>query len=389
MRLCPTKRELGVFLLSSCCFTLSLCAHEERKSSVRPVRGEQKVAYMRETAPSRSSKQKARPRRGREVASQSTLPVSTNSTASSERDAWSPELAREDRNCQCPVCCDDYIEYEPCYDDYYDECCDDCCEYDSCCCYYLRGLLGYGAGSTVGLCDNYGQVGLQFGTASETGHFYKAIEANGFFLEGKRWAWNVGALLRWYDVETCSYFGMNIFYDYRDGCYGNFQQVGLGFEAYLPCFTLTGNAYVPVGKKCAYGPKHVYDDYEDGYVATCRETELAMCGFNLEIGREYCINECFMLHPGIGPYYFSSCDKSSWGVRFRTRFRYTSRFGIDFQLTHDSIFNTRAQALFYISFPIGIGSEDCCCDPCDFFLEPVDRFDIIPLGKCCSWEWNW
>jgi len=295
-----------------------------------------------------------------------------------------PELYEcADDNCECNEC---YSYWETEYG--YSSCDLNCCD-DFCCCYYLRGLLGYAGGRTVGVKDGYGMLGLQLGTTSEPGCFYKAIEANAFFLENNRYAFNVGGLMRWYQSEMCSYFGMNLFYDYREGKYGKFQQVGFGFEGYFPCFTITANTYIPVGNKWASGSKTVYNDYNGDFQAICRQTELAMCGFNIDIGREFCPVDCFYLYPSIGPYYFSHCSKSFWGVRARARLRYNSRMGIEFQVTNDSVFGTRGQAFFYITFPIGIGDANCCCEPCELFLEPVDRFRVIPLDRCCNWDWNW
>lgn len=293
------------------------------------------------------------------------------------------------------------------YQDYnphgYQECdynsCDQNCSDKLACCYELCGMndsyvipfYGYSVGETVGIDENFHQFG---GTVyfSQFDTMY-IFQGDALAFDNQKWAASFGGGLRFCGPCECPIFGINAFYDFREGCVDRFHQFGFGFEFLnFYCLDFRANFYFPVfGRKRS--DTSVFT-YPGGFVATCFERESAPCATNFEVGMPiYLVCGLWNLYPAIGPYYLSFCDKSVVGVRFRGALEFRRWLYSEFIITYDSVYRTRIEGKFVLSLPFNF--IRCLCHPksqrCCFprKLQPIDRFDAIILNKECCWTWNW
>ena len=212
-----------------------------------------------------------------------------------------------------------------------------------------------------------------------------------YFNNGKMAA-NAGAGVRFSSPHSWI-FGAQGWYDFRQGRFGDFHQIGVGLEALGPLFDFRVNGYFPVGNTIHHSRTHVFDSFVGDYWATCQEIETAWRGLMIEWGLYLRKRPCnnYDLYLSAGPYYFKShhthAEIYGGKIRLDAAYSYFNAALIGF---YDQKNKGRIQLQLTVWFPwnkSSVQKKDCCQNPLIF--QPMKRQEIIYLSEGCNWDWNW
>ncbi|MCE5318051.1 MAG: inverse autotransporter beta domain-containing protein, partial [Parachlamydia sp.] len=273
-------------------------------------------------------------------------------------------------------------------------CCGTCCCFD----HYTapRLYISHVEGDTVAYRGGYTSLGLFAApTGWGNGNWKPFLDVRGHVFNNGKTAANLGGGLRYYSSCLNSVFGVNSYYDYREGPLSHYHQVGVGLEILGPCLDLRLNGYFPVGNKDGESHAHKFT-FPRGQFATCRQREEALSGFDAEIGK--CFNFCFprscrsfCFYAAIGPYFYESrsCADDIWGGQMRFIVQ-KNCLNLEVGASYDRQYHTSGYARVEISIPLRwpCCEQDCCGD-CGLIYQPVHRQEMIVLSKQhCFWKTN-
>jgi hypothetical protein len=188
--------------------------------------------------------------------------------------------------------------------------------------------------------------------------------------------------------------GFNVFYDYRQGNLGFYNQVGFGAEILSKRWDFRANLYVPFGAKRKM-KRCIFDDYEGDYFAINDFFESVSYSFNAEVGWLAINSQYIFLYMAGGPYYISGrkCHDKTVGGEFRIQPQYKDYIAVDLSVSHDPLFNTIYQAKVIVHLPLyflskTINKRETCGLTARQIYQPVERFEVMPLGRCSCWTAN-
>jgi hypothetical protein len=256
----------------------------------------------------------------------------------------------------------------------------------------IRHVQGWGEG--IGFGTDYTTVSLMMSSDYFVGQVLPMIDMRVHRFDNNLYAANFGLAGRYIPQAEdcfCELLGFNAFYDYRQGMKGNYSQVGLGLEVLGCRWDFRANAYFPIGVK-KHKTKCFFDDYTDGFFAIHRECEFTSYGFNAEIGytKPWCD---FLLYGAAGPYYLvRKCHNSTLGGKVRLRPQYRDYLALDLSYSYDPVFNSVFQAEIILNLPLYQifsckGPKPCCFNERQIY-QPIERFEVMPLGRRSCWERN-
>ena len=270
-------------------------------------------------------------------------------------------------------------------------------ETDTFCCtcksdpfFKTRIEAAYSAGRFIGIKQDYLDLGL-FVPVCLTDSLVSFIDGRGYRFNNAKWGLSSGIGLRkWLGNNQVA--GVNVYYDYLEGRFHkSFNRCGFGFEWLGESLDFRVNTYLPLGNQMNSSETVKYDDYIGSYHATCRENQFSIGkGFDAEVGGHFQCWNNFTLYGAIGPYYYSSKQKSNFfGGQARIELSYNSLISIQIRSSYDSVNQLRAQGQIQISIPFEILSNKLssfCENP---ILQPVRRNGVIFTDDCCDYKWNW
>jgi hypothetical protein len=256
----------------------------------------------------------------------------------------------------------------------------------------LRHVEGSGEG--IGYGTDYTTLALLFASDYKVGHIMPMLDLRAHRFDNNTYAANVGIAGRYIPQSGtfCQILGFNAFYDYREGNKGNYSQVGVGLEILGKRWDLRANGYAPIGVK-----KHkttcVFDDYIGDYYAIHRECEFTSYGYNAEIGYYLVRSKDYFLYAAGGPYYLArKCHDKTRGGMFRIRPQYKDYLALDFSVSYDPVFKTVYQAQVILYLPLYQLSKKGNQRPCNLLdqqiYQPIERFEVMPLGRRSCWQTN-
>lgn len=284
----------------------------------------------------------------------------------------------------------------------------DCCP-ATCCNDDIIFEVSSTLGRWVGVNKSYGSIGamwspldvncLGLGIGRSSKVFMDLRGHYGTFWHRHRVGINVGA---GYRVLTCDdrVIGANIYYDYTKGVRKNFHQIGVGAEWLGETWDFRINGYFPVDGHRRLAHRNLFNDYVGGYFVIENEYEFALRGFNAELGITFLRWGCFDLYAAGGPYYYQQRDFDSfWGGYGRFRATYANIAYVEARVCGDDVFDTRFQfklgidipfeAFCNCNYPCNTCNSSCSCwNPCELFLEEVERNDWIAQGSQCCFRSN-
>ncbi len=227
------------------------------------------------------------------------------------------------------------------------------------------------------------------------GYIYPFIDLRGHRFDNDEYAFNVGIGGRFIPCRNsfCDILGFNAYYDFREGCLHNYNQIGVGLEILGRCWDFRANGYIPVGAK-KFRCKCVFDDFDGDFFAIHTRREITSYGFNAEVGWQAIDCRCFSLYAAAGPYYLTrntKCFDSIAGGYVRVRPQIQDYLAVEGKYSHDSFYNNIWQLTVIVSLPLyQIANQNC--KPCRLsdrkIYQPVERFEIMPLGLKSCWNSN-
>jgi len=256
----------------------------------------------------------------------------------------------------------------------------------------LRHVQGWGQGISFG--TDYSTLALLFAPNYRVGRIMPMVDLRGHRFDNNTYAANIGFAGRYVPTPNtfCQILGFNVFWDWRQGRLGSYQQMGAGLEVLGKRWDLRANVYAPIAVKkrkitCSF------DGYAGGYYAIHRTCEYTNYGFNAEIGNYVVRGKSFFLYAATGPYYLvRKCHDKTLGGEFRLRPQYKDYFALDLSVSHDNVFGTVYQAQIILYMPLYQISKYLNKRPCNLsdqqIYQPIERFEIMPLGRRSCWQRN-
>lgn len=252
-----------------------------------------------------------------------------------------------------------------------------------------------GSGDGIGFNTDYSTLALLFASEYKVGHFMPMIDLRGHRFDNGHFAANIGVATRYIPQPNafCELLGFNLFYDWREGLHQSFNQVGVGIEILGKRWDFRANGYIPIGD-VVFEKKCVFDDYVGHYRATRHVCEFTNYGYNLEVGYLIVNSKNFLLYAAAGPYYLARKSHHhhtrGWEARIRPQFR--DYLAVDLSISHDPVFETVYQAAVILYLPL---YQICRKNkgPCGItdrqIYQPIERFELMPLGRRDCWKYNW
>lgn len=241
----------------------------------------------------------------------------------------------------------------------------------------------------IGYKQGYWSVDGLFGPDSVGGRFLPLLDVRVHRFDSGKFAANAGFIGRFVPKTKCVITGFNLYYDWREGCLKDHNQLGAGFELLGTQWDFRLNGYYPFGErndivKCSY-------EYVGGYKATLERSERIFAGGNMEVGVMAVRLPNFFFYAAVGPYYLNSKVESAWGGKVRIRPQWRDMVALDISVSQDHIFKTIFQMELMLSVPLySIYPRKNPRHPCISdrqTYQPVERFEIIPI-KCHTGEWH-
>lgn len=261
---------------------------------------------------------------------------------------------------------------------------------------YVNHIEGVGDQASFSYGTDYTTLGVLFAPDYRLGEFMYMIDVKGHRFDNDAYAVNLGIGGRYIPAADsfCQLLGVNAYYDWREGILSNYQQIGFGLEILSARWDIRANAYVPVG---AAKKLNIYEfNYPGGYQISGSDCEFASYGFNAEAGWTAVRGKSFLLYFATGPYYLTRsvpCCDSMRGFEFRVRPQYKDYLAVEAKVSWDSVYKWIYQTEFMISLPFyQITKRKDSQRPCKMddrqVYQPVERFNVMPLGRKECWRQN-
>lgn len=211
------------------------------------------------------------------------------------------------------------------------------------------------------------------------------IDVRGHVFNDGRPAANAGIGLRFVDSRV---YGANAYYDYRKTKHGHYNQASIGFESLGRIWDFRVNGYLPFGDKNSRFFHAEFDHFSDDHMIISRKQEFALKGVNGEVGIHLDQVDCIPFYLAMGPYYLEGKGRNVYGGEFRASATFYTYLTLEARTSYDNVFHATYQGLISLNIPFGsrsnIWKNPCrsCCKELALrkrALQPVDRFEIIPL----------
>ncbi|MFI5334279.1 MAG: inverse autotransporter beta domain-containing protein [Chlamydiales bacterium] len=238
----------------------------------------------------------------------------------------------------------------------------------------------------IGYHEGYTSSDLFLSYTTER-HFTPFLDLRGHHFNSNKWAANGGLGFRDLSESLNLVFGINAFYDYRQVKRAYFQQLGLGIEILGEQWDFRANGYIPLAQRRKTYSQQIVT--EDGNTFFKRRIEYDFIGGDLEIGRV--ILKWAGLHAKVtgGAYYLNGFyNKNVIGGFLRLSGHLSPYIGFNVQGSYDPTFTWIGQGELSLILPFGrrlpaLKFGECRkkrYTPQERFLEPVSRFEIIPVN---------
>ncbi|HSX37388.1 MAG TPA: inverse autotransporter beta domain-containing protein [Chlamydiales bacterium] len=254
---------------------------------------------------------------------------------------------------------------------------------------------GYGDAAGVPYGSDYTTLGAFFASDYSPGSVYPFLDLRAHRFDNDTYALNIGIGGRYIPEahSFCQMFGVNVFYDWRQGCLNQYNQVGVGVEILGRRWDIRANGYIPVGAKTAK-LTCVFNQYEGGYVISHEMTEITTYACNAEVGWLAIASKNFLLYFAGGPYSLSRksrCFDTILGGEVRVRPQYKDYIFVDARYSYDNYYQSIWQITWTINLPLyqikGQNKKPCKLKDRQIY-QPVERFETMPLINRSCWKAN-
>lgn len=252
--------------------------------------------------------------------------------------------------------------------------------------------VGYVTGNFIGLKQDYLDIGA-FAPVAQIDDLFTFVDAKGYRFDNSKWGASAGFGFRTWSFSDNYLIGSNVYYDFLQGHWRDFNRIGFGLELLGWCWDLRLNGYVPVLDFEHHSKRRVFDDFEGDYCAFCVKREFSpRAAFDLELGIPIGCWCNFSSYFALGPYYYNwrHYSKSYWGGQARLEFYWKTFLSIQVQTSYDRVNHSQTEGKFMLFLPLDLLCFEDSHDPCvDLLYQPVQRNGIIFTRRCCDFKWNW
>lgn len=262
---------------------------------------------------------------------------------------------------------------------------------------YLSHVDGVGDQSGISFGTDYATFQMLLAPDYRLGEFMYMVDLRGHRFDNNTFGANVGLGVRYIpELDSfCELLGLNSYYDYREGFIGDYHQMGLGVEVLGRRWDFRANGYIPLG--AAKNMNSCHYDYPGGYEIDFSDCEFATYGFNAEVGWLAVKGKEFLLYAATGPYFLtrsSCCFETMRGFEFRLRPQFKDYFAIEGKVSWDNVYEWVYQTQFIVSIPLyAVSKRGSVKRPCGIserqIYQPVERFEVMPLGRRQCWSQNY
>lgn len=249
--------------------------------------------------------------------------------------------------------------------------------------------IGHSEGKGIGYRDGYTKFAMVLGPEYEIGTFLPLVQLDVLGFDDGKIAGSVGLLGRYLPKSFCGIFGLDLFYDVRQGRFGTYNQVSGGFEILSRRWELHTMASFVVGEKYHTRTKR-FDDYIGPFVMEAKEFEVGVNRVDANAGYYLIYGKYFQTYAAAGPYYlYGKFGASAWGGRAVLRPQYRDIISVELAASYDHIFGMIYEVNAVLSIPLYNFSSALkhkkgpCGIPNRQIYQPVDP--IVALRcRCCQ-----
>ncbi len=243
--------------------------------------------------------------------------------------------------------------------------------------------------------SNYTSLDILLGGTYVPGKFLPMLNFQGDRFDDITYAASAGIVTRIIPSLSSNFrqiLGFNVFYDYRQGNIGYYNQLALGLEILGKRWDFRSNIYFPFGAKRRVDPCKGAG-HSHSYMENENLLESLSYSFNAEVGWLAINSKYLLLYFAGGPYYISEKHQSgkTRGGEFRIQPQYKDFIALNLSVSHDPVFNTIYQAEAIVHLPLYLFAkkipkkQTCGITPRQIY-QPVERFQVMPLGRASCWS---
>jgi hypothetical protein len=229
------------------------------------------------------------------------------------------------------------------------------------------------------------------------GHMSPMLDLRGHRLNDNTYAANVGLIGRYTSRDKPRIYGINAYYDFRQGDFGNYNGLGAGVEFLSNRWDVRINGYFPLGTR-NHSDTRCRRNFIGPYIICQRRNLFANTGVNGEVGYNLSFKnrqsgqESGLIYFAAGPYYFHHENSNVIGGELRIRPQYKDILALDILGSYDNHIGAYGQIQIILSFPLyNIKSKEksACSISNRIFYKPVERFEVMQLRKSTEWFTNY
>ncbi|QDT93058.1 right-handed parallel beta-helix repeat-containing protein [Gimesia algae] len=218
--------------------------------------------------------------------------------------------------------------------------------------------LDKGIGGGIGYDDGYSNLGVLLPFTINPEQSMLFLDLRAMVTDEGAGGVNLGAGWRAYSDNLDKIFTVAGWYDYDDGHYQDYHQLGLSGEVIGQYLTTRVNGYFPINNNELIISNNLsgsaYFQSNRIYLNRTRRSESSYGGVDAEIGGPLPVLGKFGIDGFVGGYYYNSDhDKSAAGVKFRAEANINDWWQMSVSYAKDDVFGSNAWMNVTLSIPEG------------------------------------
>ncbi|MEQ8637390.1 right-handed parallel beta-helix repeat-containing protein [Gimesia maris] len=218
--------------------------------------------------------------------------------------------------------------------------------------------LDKGIGGGIGYDDGYSNLGVLMPFTINPEQSMLFLDLRAMVTDQGAGGVNLGAGWRAYNDNLDKIFTVAGWYDYDDGHYQDYHQLGLSGEVIGQYLTTRVNGYFPINNNEIIISNNLsgsaYFQTDRIYLNRTRRSESSYGGVDAEVGGPLPVLGKFGIDGYVGGYYYNSDhDKSAAGAKFRAEANINDWWQMSVSYAKDSVFGSNAWMNVTLSIPEG------------------------------------
>ncbi|WP_417385670.1 right-handed parallel beta-helix repeat-containing protein [Gimesia sp.] len=218
--------------------------------------------------------------------------------------------------------------------------------------------LDKGIGGGIGYDDGYSNLGVLLPFTINPEQSMLFLDLRAMVTDQGAGGVNLGAGWRAYSENLDKIFTFAGWYDYDDGHYQDYHQIGLSGEVIGQYLTTRINGYFPINNNEIIISNNLsgsaYFQSNRIYLNRTRRSESSYGGVDAEVGGPLPVLGKFGIDGYVGGYYYNSDnDKSAAGAKFRAEANINDWWQMSVSYAKDSVFGSNAWMNVTLSIPEG------------------------------------